>query len=69
MAKIEVMIVHDGPIRMTFDEHVQRFIDEGMSPEEAPRYTEILCGLGFYVATDRLDEFPELDLPNPSINM
>lgn len=69
MARIEGMIVHDGPIRMTFDEHVQRFIDEGMPPELAPKYTEIMCGSGFYVATDRLDEFPERDTPNPLITL
>ncbi|QAU52865.1 hypothetical protein CPELA_08045 [Corynebacterium pelargi] len=61
--------MHSGPVRMTFDEHVQRFIYEGLTPEEAPKYTEIMCGLGFLVATDKLDEFPEVDFPNPSINM
>ncbi len=69
MAKIKVMIMHDGPIRMTFDEHVQRFIDEGLTPEEAPNYTRIMCGSGFLVATDRLDEFPERDTPNPLITL
>ncbi|WP_123960647.1 hypothetical protein [Corynebacterium pseudopelargi] len=63
------MILHSGPYRMMFDEHVQRFIDEGYPAEDAPEYTEIMCAAGFFVATDRLDEFPELDEPNPLITL